>query len=70
MKKIIIAFALQMVVFAAVAQTNPVRIVFDITSKDTLAHQGALRHMALMAKVLPSIDIRTSGVRIGASNVC
>jgi uncharacterized protein len=53
MKKIIIAFALQMILFVAVAQTNPVRIVFDITSKDTLAHQGALRHMTLMAKSYP-----------------
>lgn len=53
MKNIITAFALQMVVVAAVAQTNPIRVVFDITSKDTLAHQGALRHMALMAKSYP-----------------
>jgi intracellular sulfur oxidation DsrE/DsrF family protein len=53
MKKIIVAFALQMVVLVTVAQTNPVKIVFDITSKDTLAHQGALRHMTLMAKSYP-----------------
>jgi uncharacterized protein len=53
MKKIIIAFALQMIVFAAVAQTSPVKVIFDITSKDTLAHQGALRHMALMANSYP-----------------
>jgi hypothetical protein len=53
-----------------VAQTNPIRVVFDITSKDTLAHQGALRQHGLDGKVLPSIDIRTSCVRIGPSNVC
>jgi len=53
MKKGIIAFALQMAVFAAVAQTNPIRVVFDITSKDTLAHQGALRHVAMMVKSYP-----------------
>ncbi len=53
MKNIIIAFVVQMVVFAAVAQTNPIKVVFDITSKDTLAHQGALRHVALMAKSYP-----------------
>jgi hypothetical protein len=46
MKKLIVAFALQVIVFASVAQTNPIKVVFDITSKDTLAHQGELRHMA------------------------
>lgn len=53
MKKVIIAIALQMVVMIVVAQTNPVKIVFDITSKDTLAHQGALRHVTMMAKAYP-----------------
>ena len=53
MKKTIVVLAVQMIIFAAVAQTNPVKIVFDITSKDTLAHQGALRHMTMMAKAYP-----------------
>lgn len=42
-----------MVVFAATAQTSPVKILFDITSKDTLAHQGALRHVTMMSKAYP-----------------
>jgi intracellular sulfur oxidation DsrE/DsrF family protein len=53
MKKIIMAFAVQMMAFAAVAQTTPVKIIFDITSKDTLAHQGAVRHVTMMAKAYP-----------------
>ena len=53
MKKIIITFAIQLIGLAAIAQANPVKIVFDITSKDTLAHQGALRHMTMMAKSYP-----------------
>jgi intracellular sulfur oxidation DsrE/DsrF family protein len=53
MKKTIIMLAVQMIVFVAVAQTTPVKIIFDITSKDTLAHQGALRHMTMMAKAYP-----------------
>lgn len=53
MKRIVITLALQMAVLAAAAQTNPVKIIFDITSKDTLAHQGALRHVAMMAKAYP-----------------
>ena len=35
------------------SQTKPVKIVFDITSKDTLAHQIALRHVTGMAKAYP-----------------
>jgi uncharacterized protein len=53
MKKIIITFAIQLIGLAAMAQASPVKIVFDITSKDTLAHQGALRHMTMMAKAYP-----------------
>jgi intracellular sulfur oxidation DsrE/DsrF family protein len=53
MKKILIAIALQVVAAAAIAQANPVKIVFDITSKDTLVHQGALRHVTMMAKAYP-----------------
>lgn len=35
------------------AQTRPVKIVFDITSKDTLTHQAVLRHVDGMAKAYP-----------------
>lgn len=35
------------------AQTKPVKIVFDITSKDTLTHQAVLRHVDGMAKAYP-----------------
>ncbi len=37
----------------AVAQTKPVKIVFDVTSSDTLIHQAALRHVSGMAKAYP-----------------
>ena len=53
MKKIILVLAVQMIVIAALAQTNPVKIVFDVTSKDTLAQQGAIRHVTMMAKAYP-----------------
>jgi intracellular sulfur oxidation DsrE/DsrF family protein len=53
MKKIIIAFALVLMMVSTIAQTNPVKIIFDITSKDTLAHQGAMRHVTMMAKAYP-----------------
>jgi uncharacterized protein len=35
------------------AQNKPVKIVFDITSKDTLTHQAVLRHVTGMAKSYP-----------------
>ena len=38
---------------SAFAQAKPVRIVFDVTSKDTLVHQAALRHVSLMAQSYP-----------------
>jgi len=39
--------------YATIAQQKPVRIVFDITSKDTLTHQAVLRHVTGMAKSYP-----------------
>ncbi|MEX1239853.1 MAG: hypothetical protein WEB30_09050 [Cyclobacteriaceae bacterium] len=38
---------------AAFAQTKPVKIVFDVTSKDSLTHQAVLRHVKGMAKAYP-----------------
>lgn len=35
------------------AQTKPLKIVFDVTSKDTLTHQAVLRHVTGMAKAYP-----------------
>jgi intracellular sulfur oxidation DsrE/DsrF family protein len=37
----------------SLAQQKPVRIVFDVTSKDTLIHQAAMRHVSGMAKAYP-----------------
>ena len=35
-------------------QTKPVKIVFDVTSKDTLTHQAVLRHINGMASAYPN----------------
>jgi intracellular sulfur oxidation DsrE/DsrF family protein len=35
------------------AQQKPVKVVFDVTSKDSLVHQAALRHVTGMAKAYP-----------------
>ena len=37
----------------AFSQTKPLRILFDITSKDTLTHQAVLRHVKGMATAYP-----------------
>ena len=37
----------------ASAQTKPVKIVFDVTSSDTLTHQAVLRHVSSMAAAYP-----------------
>lgn len=39
------------------AQTKPVKIVFDVTSSDTLTHQAVLRHVKGMAKAYPDIAL-------------
>ncbi len=39
--------------FLSLAQTKPVKIVFDVTSGDTLVHQATLRHVSEMAKAYP-----------------
>lgn len=52
MKKLFVVIA---VISSAslMAQTKPVKIVFDVTSSDTLIHQAALRHVSGMAKAYP-----------------
>ena len=37
----------------ALAQTKPVKIVFDVTSADTLTHQAVMRHVSVMAAAYP-----------------
>lgn len=35
------------------AQDKPIKVVFDVTSKDTLVHQAVMRHVSGMAKAYP-----------------
>ena len=54
MKKCIILFLFFMLsALVTWSQEKPVKVVFDITSKDTLDHQTVMRHVALMAKAYP-----------------
>lgn len=51
--KYLIALILIIFSLEALGQTKPVRIVFDVTSKDTVTHQSVLRHVEGMAKAYP-----------------
>lgn len=54
MKKSILSLLLFLAItVAGMSQTKPVRIVFDITSNDSLAHQAVLRHVTGMSKSYP-----------------
>ncbi|MEO5601952.1 MAG: DsrE family protein [Cyclobacteriaceae bacterium] len=39
---------------STLCQNNPVKILFDITSKDTLTHQAVLRHVSGMSEAYPA----------------
>jgi hypothetical protein len=39
--------------FMAISQPRPVKILFDVTSKDTLTHQAVLRHVQGMSSSYP-----------------
>jgi intracellular sulfur oxidation DsrE/DsrF family protein len=41
----------------ALSQNKPVKILFDITSKDTLTHQAVLRHVTGMAESYPDATL-------------
>lgn len=49
-KLLIVSFFVSIQSFA---QTRPVKIVFDVTSADTLVHKAVIRHVSTMAEVYP-----------------
>ena len=50
------AWLLVFVSAAGLAQTTPVKIVFDVTSKDSLTHQAAMRHVSGMTASYPESE--------------
>lgn len=52
MKHYIVAILFFLPVFV-MAQSKPVKIVFDVTSRDSLTHQAVLRHVDGMSKAYP-----------------
>ena len=47
---------LLLLVVNAWAQSNPIKIVFDITSKEEVAHQATMRHVNMMAAAYPDAE--------------
>ncbi|MDF0707500.1 MAG: DsrE family protein [Bacteroidota bacterium] len=52
MKNLIFCFLL-MVSAIALAQHEPIKVVFDVTSSDTDVHKTAAKHLILMAEAYP-----------------
>src|ERR1051326_8985548 len=53
MKKNPLALFLLIAASAVGQSPKPVKIVFDVTSNDTLIHQATLRHVTAMAEAYP-----------------
>lgn len=56
MKSILFGLAILAFSVNALAQIKPVKIVFDVTSKDTLIHQATMRHVQGMSSAYPESD--------------
>ncbi|CAN5351442.1 DsrE family protein [soil metagenome] len=52
----LLAFAILFISEYTWAQSKPVKIVFDLTSKDTLIHQATLRHVEGMSSAYPDSE--------------
>jgi uncharacterized protein len=50
MKKYTLILFVMLVTNILVAQQKPVKIIFDVSSTDSLVHQSAIRHVELMTK--------------------
>lgn len=50
MKKYLILLPLFALSIPVWAQTQPVKIIFDVTSKDQKAHQSTMRHVKMMSE--------------------
>ena len=53
MKKYLVFIPIFMLTMHAWAQTKPIKVVFDVTSKDEGAHQATMRHVKMMSAAYP-----------------
>ncbi|WP_373514865.1 DsrE family protein [Persicitalea sp.] len=53
MKRYLLVFAAFLFSAMAWGQTKPIKVVFDVTSKEPSTHQSAMRHVKMMTKAYP-----------------
>ncbi len=53
MKRYLLVFAAFLFTTVAWGQTKPIKVVFDVTSKEPATHQSAMRHVKMMTKAYP-----------------
>lgn len=56
MKKALIFISAFLFAVNVWAQTQPIKVVFDVTSKDEGTHQATMRHVKLMADMYPDSE--------------
>ena len=56
MKKSLLLLLGLLLSIAAISQTQPVKIVFDVTSGDPSVHQSAMRHISMMSNQYPDSE--------------
>ena len=56
MKKYIFLVIAMVVSIPTIAQENPVKIVFDVTSSDINVHQATVRHVKAMSRAYPESE--------------
>lgn len=56
MKTYWIIFLFMAMTVPVLAQTQPVKIVFDVTSKEETTHQSTLRHVKMMSEAYPNAE--------------
>jgi len=56
-KKFFVTCLWMLLFFITQAQQKDYKVVFDLTSKDTLAHQTAIRQMGLIARTNPDAKV-------------
>ncbi len=56
MRKIILSFALSLIISVAMCQNERVQIIFDVTSSDIKVHEAAVRHIKSMSEAYPESE--------------
>lgn len=56
MKRYLVLLPLCLFTLSVLAQDKPIKVVFDVTSKDESAHQSTMRHVKMMSEAYPDSE--------------